>query len=249
MKFFKLATALVSILVSMSAFAEGLTKNIETVLNPPKVNEVFVPPGFDDMDDAEITYVNNSGTNCFLKSFSFQDIDKVNKVIRISNMSMVLKSDFCTYTSGSSPTTVILGELPAGEYRLDFETEKGKFEPYSKINIAKSKNDQKDDYTYANLDINELTVTVNRETQVIEVVLPGQFPSSCFKFQEARVIDNRSENVIEILPIIEVLKGSCAQTIVPFKETVKIPYTESGIKKLVHIRSANGVAIDRVISL
>lgn len=247
MKFLILFTAL----FSLQASAEmNITSDVKTILNPPRVDEVFVPPGFDDLDDAEITYINHSTSSCFIKTYPMAPvIDHDKKEIRISNMSMVLDGDFCKYRDTSSPTTLKLGELKAGSYKLKFETENGKFTQYTNVKIAKSKTEQKDDFEYASLDINGLTVSVEKATQTIQLNLPGTFPNGCYAFKEIKVIDNRSENVIEVLPIVDVVAEVCTQEIQFFNKQVTIPYHETGSKKLIHIRSADGVAINRIVNL
>lgn len=225
--------------------------NVTTIYNPPKTGEVFVPPGFDDLDDSEITFMNHSKNSCFLKTYSLPpQIDAENKIIRISNFSMVLDGDYCISRDISSPTTLKVGELPAGKYKVEFETEKGQFASYSEINVGKSKSEQKDDFQYAPLDINELTVKVDAANKNIELTLPGSFPNGCYKFKEVKVLDTRSETVIEVLPIVEMMTTICTQEIQFFSKKVIIPYKINGpMKKLIHIRSADGVAINRIVNL
>lgn len=242
-------------LLSLPVFAGmGMTfssENVTTVLNPPRTSEVFVPPGFDDLDDVEITYINHSRSSCFIKTFPMApEIDHEKKTIRISNMSMVLEGDFCKSRATSSPTTLKVGELEAGSYKVEFETSEGEFTPYLDVNIAKSKTQQKDDFEYASLDVNELTVRVNKEKKQIELSLPGSFPNGCYAFKEIKVIDDRSPTVIEILPIVDMVTDICTQDIQFYTKLLNIPYKVSEpTKKLLHIRSSDGVAINRVVTL
>ncbi len=241
---------LVFFALSVQASAD-FASDAQTVLNPPFKNEVFVPPGFDDLDDIEITYVNHSTSSCFLRTYAFvPDIDHKNKTIKISNVSLVLKSDFCRSRNTSSPTTLKIGSLEPGDYQLQFETEEGKYTPYSKINVSKSKTEQKDDYEYAPLDVNGLTVKVDIKSKNIVLNLPGSFPNGCYAFKEIKVLDERSETVIEVLPVVDMVTSICTQEIQFFNKEVKIPYNVSQrTKKLIHIRAADGVAINRVVTL
>lgn len=250
----KLSIAIISaiLLSSFNLYAANMFQGeLETILNPPKSNEVFVPPGFDDLDEAEITYVNHSKTSCFIKNYSLSpQIDRENKVIRISNMSLVMKGDFCKSRDIATPTTLKLGELAAGTYQLEFETQEGTYEKYADMTIHKSVTEQKDDFEYAPLDVNGLTVKVNPEQKTIDLELPGAFPNGCYKFNEVKVMNDRSPTVIEVLPIVEMSPGMCTQAIVFFNKKISIPYDVTApIKKLVHIRSADGVAINRVVTL
>lgn len=237
-------------LVPILGFAE-FSIETKTILNPPPPQEVFVPPGFDDLDDVEITFVNYSTSSCLLKTFTLApEVDHDRKVIRITNISMLMQSDFCRFRQTSSPRTLKLGELPAGTYKVEFETEKGKFTPYTEITVNKSKNEQKDDYEYAPIDVNELTVKVDRESKNIILNLPGMFPNGCYAFKEVKVIDDRSDKVIEVLPIVDMMTTVCTMALKPFSEEIKIPYSVNELtKKLIHIRSADGVAINRVVTL
>ncbi|MES2769507.1 MAG: hypothetical protein V4596_10225 [Bdellovibrionota bacterium] len=248
MKFFILVTLLSFQVSAQQISAEG---NIRTVLNPPQAGEVFVPPGFDDLDEAEITFVNHSRNSCFIKTYSLPpQVDEATKTIRISNMSLILKSDFCKSRNIATPTTLKVGELKAGSYKVEFQTAKGEYQSYGDIHISKSKSEEKDDFEYAGLDVNELTVKVNRETKKIELNLPGSFPNGCYAFKEIKVIDDRSPTVIEVLPIVETVTDVCTQDIQFYNKQVLIPYDVSTTtKKLIHIRSADGVAINRVVNL
>lgn len=243
---------ILAILLSFHVSAQEITAdgNISTIVNPPQVGEVFVPPGFDDLDEAEITYVNHSRNSCFIKTYSLPpQVDNVNKVIRISNMSLVLKSDFCKSRSIATPTTLKVGELKAGTYKVEFKTVDG-YQSYGDIHINKSKSEEKDDFEYAGLDVNELTVRVNREAKQIELNLPGSFPNGCYAFKEVKVIQDRSPSVIEVLPIVEMVTEVCTQDIQFYNKQILIPYDVSTpTKKLIHIRSAAGVAINRVVTL
>lgn len=240
-----------TLFLSLNVFASEIEPDIQTILNPPKANEIFVPPGFDDLDEAELTFVNYSKTSCYLKTYFLPpQIDHEKKTIKISNMSMILKSDFCKFRSIPTPSTVKLGELKEGAYQIEFETSKNLFESLGTINIAKSKSSEKDDFEYAALDVNELTVKVNKETKNIELNLPGNFPNGCYAFKEVKVIDNRSDSVVEVLPIVEMVTTICTQAIQFYNKTVSIPYSVVGpTKKLIHIRSADGVAINRIVNL
>lgn len=249
--FHALVGAILMISLNLSAGAILSSENIVTVVNPPKTNEVFVPPGFDDLDTAEITFVNHSKTSCFIKNYVLNPkVDQENRVIRISNMSMVMKGDFCKSRDIPTPTTLKLGELHVGTYQVEFETQDGQFEKYTELTIHKSKSDQVDDFEYAPLDINNLTVKVDREQKQIIVSMPGTFPNGCYRFNEVVVVDNRSATVIEVLPIVEMTTNVCTQEIQFFDRKVVIPYDVQGpVKKLIHIRSADGVAINRVVTL
>ncbi len=227
------------------------TETVQSIVNPPRQDEVFVPPGFDDLDDAEVTYLNHSRNSCFIKNFTLApDIDQEKKIIRISNMSLVLDSDFCKARHISTPATINFGALLAGTYEVQFETASGQFKKFSELKIGKSKTSEKDDYEYAPLDINELTVKVDRRAQVIELTLPGIFPNGCYEFTEVRVLKERADNVIEVLPIVEMKSEVCTQELQPFLKKVNISYDGNGpSKKLIHIRSADGVAINRVVTV
>jgi hypothetical protein len=64
------------------------------------------------------------------------------------------------------------------------------------------------------------------------------------------VIDNRSATVIEVLPIVEMTTNVCNQAIQFFTRQIVIPYdVQTPTKKLIHIRSADGVAINRIVTL
>lgn len=252
MKYFILVSML-GTLLSVNTFAQNsLTGgNIKTILNPPRAGEVFVPPGFDDLDETEITYVNRSRSSCFIKTYSLApQINHETRTIRVSNMSLVLKSDVCQSRDIANPTTLKLGELHAGAYNIEFETESGKYESFGEINVSKSKSEEKDDYEYADLDLNELTVRADKEQKQIVLNLPGSFPNGCYGLKEVRVIQDRSPTVIEVLPIVEISEGMCTQAIQFYNKEIKIPYDVSRpTKKLIHIRAAAGVAINRVVNL
>lgn len=244
-----------SILMILSAvFAyelkPGLLKDVTSkVLNPPALEDVFIPPGFDDTDNVEITFMNTIPNACYLTTqVSGTRIDKQSRKITLKVESTVVKADFCAARVSFFPTTVSLGSLPEGEYDLNFETAENEAPRSLKFKVSHSANSNRDDFEYASLTINTLTIHVNKEKKQIELNLPVVFMDGCYGFKEIKVLQ-RSNRVIEVLPIVELKTNVCTQALVFTSEPVIIPYSETQVRKLVHIRSANGFSVNRLVDL
>jgi hypothetical protein len=134
------------------------------VLNPPAIKDVFIPPGFDDTDNVEITFMNTIPNACYLTTqVSGVHVDKVHRKVTLKVESTVMKADFCAARASFFPTTVNLGALPSGEYELNFEVPEREESRSVKFKISHSSNANRDDFEYASLTINTLTIHVNAE--------------------------------------------------------------------------------------
>jgi hypothetical protein len=237
------------ILTLMLVSISSMATEIETVPNIPRVENIFVPPGFDDFDESEITYWVQEPNTCYLKTYNLPpQIDHNRKIIKISNLSKKVKLDVCARRLKEYPKTVSLGELRQGTYEIQFQVGDGKFETVERISIEKSSVPTVDEFEYANVDENQLTVSVDPVGRQVELNLSGSFPNSCYDFKEIKVLQ-RSDKVIEVLPIIQRVKDSCDDEVQQAYSIKKIiDYTDTELsRKLVHIRVANGHAINRVV--
>lgn len=244
---------LLSLLISFSFAYESkpvvVRDNTYKVYHPPVTSEVFVPPGYDDTDNVEITFRNVMPNSCYLTTHvTGIEKDLQNKKIRIAVEATVLKADFCAMRYVSYPITVNVGELPSGDYELEFQTSERAYTEAIPFSVTEAQSSSRDDFEYASLNLNLLTVVSNRVNREIEVALPFVFPNGCYGINEVRVFNERAKNIIEILPILERKPGPCTDAIEEVTQTVKVPTSVGGLK-LIHIRSANGFSINRLLDI
>lgn len=243
-------------LMSLSeAKAESLQQvEVETVYKPPLEKDVFVPPGFDDLDNFEMVYISRIPNACYLKTYNLSPIiDTKNKVIKVTNLSKRAKSDYCAMGNNRVmyiPTVLKLGdELGVGEYTVQFATGPGEFKSYQKFKISKSTVPTIDEFEYAFVDENQLTVEVDRNASKVVVNLAGNFINGCYAFKEIKILQ-RTDRVVEILPITEKVTDTCTMQIQFYNKRLEIPYdVTQETRKLIHIRTANGHSLNRIVAL
>jgi hypothetical protein len=79
-----------------------------------------------------------------------------------------------------------------------------------------------------------------------QVRLSGSLPSSCATLKEVKVI-HKNADVFEVLPSVEVpMNEICSPVLRPFQTTIDLGTATKG-DALVHVRSLNGQAVNRVL--
>lgn len=219
---------------------------------------IFIPPGFDDNDNAQIVVDGELENTCYKvgPTTSRVDTEKKTVVVRQTMYHYTDPGCFCLEVREPYTVTVNLGVLPAGQYKVLVE-KGGEQIAKGHLPVAIAKSPNADDYLYApvsNVYVdpgNELnpSSTSNSETQI---VLSGIFKNTCMEIQEVRA-NLRAGNIIEVLPIAQLREDRvCAQTIKRFEHRIavsKLLGSGSSVahgRYLIHVRSLNGQAVNVV---
>lgn len=238
-KFFLFAASLT--LGLQSASADSFPKLVEKVNLAPE--HVFVPQGFDDNDEAEITIAGSFPNTCYRSGKATAQVDRTAKTIVIKNEDNFFTSCWCLFVLVPYVKTIPVGMLPTGTYTVLVEQTNGERIRQSSLSVAVSANNGPDDYLYPLVE--DAKVETQGEGKPAKLTLSGQLPSECMELDEVRVA-YRAPNVIEVLPIAKIEnEADCGQKKREFRKEVLLSPPWKGAT-LVHIRSLNGQALNKV---
>ena len=213
-----------SLLISAFLFAnlananDGLDSPDRFVMSNQLPNVTFSPPGFDDNDNAEIVLQGYYMNTCYQSGPTSYRVDAEKKEIVIENQAYYDSSCLCLSVLVPYTKTVHLGKVPAGEYALKFQDDKGALHQFGNLGIAVADNTSgPDDFIYAPVD--DVVIESNGSTSV---KLKGEFTSDCMKIKEVKVMKRTSE-VVEVLPLMEVSDGDdCGFKPRPYETSVDL---------------------------
>lgn len=229
---------------------------------PEKINiapdKMFAPTGFDDNDNAQIVLTGAFPNTCYKAGQVSATVDEASRRIHVKNEAYFFESSWCLFVLVPWTQTVNLGTVPAGEYEVDFEQADGVSVATTKLGVSHATHSGADDHLYAIVD--EVTVehadgsdprgdlirpSLNDEKQHV-LTIAGSLPSSCAKLKEVKVI-RKNVDVFEVLPIVEVpMNQICSPVLRPFRTRVDLGKEVKG-ESLVHVRSLNGQAVNKIV--
>jgi hypothetical protein len=135
-----------------------------------------------------------------------------------------------------------LGLLRASKYKVKDGTSGREV---GELPVSVATNVGPDDQTYAMVS-DAYVAAVDGAHRAI--VLQGELPGDCWTISDKKVVRD-GKNVITVLPVIsQVQKAKCNTYRIPFVTTVEIPAVSPG-RYLLHVRSLNGQAINKVVDL
>ena len=205
-------------------------------------DSVFVPTGFDDNDNSQIVLDGEFPSTCFRVMDTKVKVDKTKKVIEVTDKALYYKGQTCMDMQVSYFKSIQLGILASGSYSVKVKEAGGVFKHMAILNVGKAAIASPDNFVYAPVDEAHLDLT----GVVPRVVVSGIFRKSCLKFQGIRV--KVTGQVVEVLPIVEEDGSICGDAIQSFEESKEVPGLPSG-RVLLHVRSLNGQAFNRMLSL
>ena len=206
---------------------------------------LFVPKGFDDNDKTQVVLDGWLDSSCDQVQTPKHTIHE-NGVIEIEVK--VLKAQpekVCMPVLTRFTVVADLGVLPQGTYEI--VTNNGWL--VEKLIVAEAASGGPDDYRYA--DVDKLKVdyapdapsTTNSKWSVL---LLGQYRNSCEKIEFVEVKDSGA--TFEVLPVLYQQGQNCLPVMQRFEYRVFLPDVQQEGRYLVHVRSANGEAVNHVFS-
>lgn len=224
---------------SSSVFAQG---NIE---EPEKVSialaGAYIPAGFDSNDRAELVIEGYFPNTCYRVGPVEKNVNSQTGEVVIRQTAYKYKGKNCLFMIVPFSQTVQVGLLKANTYKVK---DAGNNHELGVLPIQTAKNSGPDDFLYAN--VTEAYPGTEGNKKII--VLQGELPGNCWGIKEKRVFLD-GKNVLAVLPILEKTgEVNCNDHRLPFMETVEVPSLPNG-RYLMHVRSLNGVAINKLIDL
>lgn len=201
-----------------------------------KINKIYVPIGFDDNDNIEITIEGELPNVCW--ELQKAKIYKNGNFIEIKQYA-IKKRDICTDTIVSFEKTITIGKLDEGTYQISGAESINKIfqdKNVKTLEVVKAETKDIDNFIYAPVQ----KIVIQKGVLAIK----GEFYDSCTELE--RMVIDIQEDVIVFLPITKKLNFFCLQYINPFN--FKINLEDLGIegKYLLHIRSMKGKSLNKI---
>jgi len=219
----------------------------ETSSNAPKtvqtaLTKAYIPMGFDDNDRIQIAVAGTFKNTCYKVGPHALKVDAQNKTITVQQEAY-LYSGVCLQMLVPFSQIIDVGIIPSGDYRV-LDSQSGK--ELAQLNVNQGTNPGPDDYTYA--PINDAYIFNDAETGKHLLALTGSFGDRCSDFEDIKV--SVSNDVIIVQPVIARKADiSCAPEKVRFLKTVELNEKVAHGMYMLHVRSLNGQAINKLVDL
>lgn len=205
------------------------------------VDRIFTPTGFDDNDNAQVVVDGLLPNTCYQVTNGFQQIDHVNQIITIEARATLTDGN-CVEVLVPFSHTFNFRELAEGEWLV--RTTDGRLQ--KRLSIAEASSSGPDDQLYASVDN---TYVIADGSQGYAIVIEGTYTNTCMVWERTEFI-HKDPLVMEILPIVRIEhRPDCENRTFPFKAVkIKLPNISEG-RFLLHVRSMNGDAVNRVFTM
>lgn len=214
-----------------------------TVEVPASIQEVFVPVGFDDNDNVELTLRIQYPNTCYREGEISKRIDHEKKKIHIKATSEYEDSVYCGLMLVFATETISLGRLDSGSYELVLDA-KYKKQEVTRIEVAKANNEGPDDFNY--LPISNVYLDHNDEQML---VLEGYYQiaegvDQCYVVDEVEL--HEQDRILLVLPKARFESCEGLQGVRKVRVSVDVgDKLKDG--KLIHVRSANGKSLNKIL--
>jgi len=226
-----------SIVAMADTISPETTPNTVTV----SIQRAFIPQGFDDNDRTQVTVEGFFPNTCYKVGPYATKVDPMSQTITIQQQAYQYNG-VCLQMLVPFNQTIDLGLVSAGEYKL---TDAAKGLALGNLKIDRATKSEADDYLYA--PTTDAYITTEPDTGLHTLVVKGAFSDRCTIFEDIKV--NYSSDVITVQPIVKHIAGrGCESQKVRFVKTVELKKELTGVY-LLHVRSMNGQAINKVVDL
>lgn len=228
--------------LSTETRAQGIISSF--TYQPTKIGAVYdrayIPGGFDSNDSVEVVLEGSFSSSCWRPAETNYKVDQDRMEIFVGPAAYLYPGRLCAQLVLPFDRVVNFGILKAGVYTLIQATNGAVL---GEIPVRPAMTNRPDDFMYA--PVAQAFFTKNGPHG--EVLLGGNFPSSCMVTDEVRV--TVEPKVIVLQPIIKLEKRlHCQDGSFPFQMNVIIPDIPQG-RYLLHIRSMNAKSINSLIDM
>jgi hypothetical protein len=208
-------------------------------------DNLFVPKGFDDNDKTQVVldgWLDSSCDQVQPAKYTIHEDGVIDIEVK------VLKAQpekVCMPVLTRFTVVADLGVLPQGTYEI--VTNNGWL--VEKLTVGEAASAGPDDYRYAHVDnviVDYAPDAASTTNSKWSVLLRGQYRNSCEKIGFVEVKD--SGTTFEVLPVLQQQGENCLPVMQRFEYRAFLPDVQQEGRYLVHIRSANGEAVNHVFS-
>jgi hypothetical protein len=224
---------------ALGSAARGDEDAVYGRLTAVEAETVFAPAGFDDNDEAVVLVDGYLPSGCYRLTRPEVAVDETAKTITITPVARFFDVP-CIQARVPYSLELQLSQLAAGEYRLAVNGHG----PTEALAVAAATNLGPDDFLYAPID--EASVDTDAQGRLV-ATLAGRFTNSCMALDELRLVD--SGKTLQVLPIMKLTAAEpCTAGEFRFKEKLVLPAATGESRRLLHVRSLNGRAVNVIFS-
>lgn len=242
-------TALISGIPHGNLWAMGVESEKEL-----KIGQAFIAPeGFDDNDNVQVVLDGMLPNLCYELGRTKVNVDRHQHLIRIQQFAVKKNIKGCEEEAAwpvPFQQEVFLGQLPAGQYSIDYSQKDKEAKREFKVIRAQAPGSV-DETLYApitNVFIPEMTYATDEG----EVALTGVLPSPCLALYPEKIQVRKFNDVIVVLPELTRLAGAndpqCTYVLSPLNVVAPLGSLTPG-RYLLHVRSMTGRAVNRVFTV
>ncbi len=203
---------------------------------------VFVPIGFDDNDEAEVVVEGFLPSGCYRQAKPEVTIDHAARTVEITPMARQFGAP-CVQVLVPYFFEVKLGQLEPGPYAVEVQGVTTSLT--ESLQVKRAIGTSPDDFDY--LPVDDVRVDRNADTGALEAVIYGRITNRCMSWSRAIVEDNgKTVNILPIMAFDTTPGANCRTVEMRFKQTIALPETVSTGRHLLHVRSLNGDAMNRL---
>lgn len=231
-------------ILGVGAFAYGEDEGDRYALS---ANYLFVPSGFDDNDKVQVVIDGWVDNSCDQVLNPKVVVHPDQKTIVVEAQAVRPSEGYCMPVLTRFTSVVDVGVLPHGNWEV--VTNNGWL--VESLTIEEASSSGPDSYQFANVDEVFVDYAPDRMHErnadsKWSAVIKGAFRTSCESLDFIEVVDSGS--TIEVLPVVKTEGEICMPREVPFEQRVFLPDIQEKGRYLLHVRTANGGALNQVFS-
>jgi hypothetical protein len=215
------------------------------------ISHVFIPrKGFDDNDHVQFVLEGNLPSSCYTLGNADAKWDSKGKTVRVRQYAWRRTAGPCgtgDLIEGPVPFTneVSLGRLKSGIYQINFTQNRPEVGRRT-FGVEAAPSTNIDNLSYAVVR-NVIAHDLNFENAEVQVEVTGLTTSSCLEPEKELRVEKQND-VFVILPVQTQIQADCQPIKKEFSRKVNLGFLMQG-QYLLHVRSMNGVAVNRTISV
>lgn len=230
--------ALSFLLIAVFANSYGWAQDELPQAVPLKIQEAFIPGGFDSNDRVQITVEGTLPSTCYKVGPYRTEFDRAKNELKIIQYAYKYRGE-CMAMTVRFQNTMNVGIAPIGQFTVRDGTDDASL---GKLPVAAAKTAKADDYLYA--PVNEVSINARHRN----VTISGMFSQSCMALKDVKMI-RESHNVVTALPVSEPLIGvECKAGLYPYSKTISFPFLNDA-RYLLHVRSLDGQATNKLFTI
>lgn len=200
---------------------------------------VFAPVGFDDNDEVELVIDGYLPSGCYRVTQPEVSVDHEAQTILIKPMARYFDVP-CIEALVPYFAEIKVGQLTNGNYAITVAGPDRTLTDALPVVLASGPGP--DNFTYAPVD--EVRVETDATGHLV-AILQGRFTSRCMEWGEVRAEDQGK--TILILPILTIAADTpCQASEIPYTKLVPLPSTVTRGRHLLHVRTLNGQAVNKL---